>query len=36
MRVCRGVMVTIVENGHGDKSSNSWTRLFAFHTAKKT
>ena len=26
----RGVMVIVVENGHGDKS---WTRLIAFHIA---
>ena len=26
-------MVIIVENGHGDKSSKSWTRLFEFHIA---
>ena len=31
--VAYGVMVIVVGNGHGDTSSNSWTRLIAFHIA---
>ena len=31
--ISRGVMIIVVGNGHGDTSSNTWTKPIAFHIA---